>query len=62
LIGEPPHRNPATAQGLMEIEAARIEEYLLVVADPSKRGRSYKLSAIYRQYIGGLSAMPGDEE
>jgi hypothetical protein len=46
----------------MEIEAARIEEYLLVVADPSKRGRSYKLSAIYRQYIGGLSAMPGDEE
>ena len=30
----------------------------LVVRDPSNRGRSYELSAIYRQYIGGLSAMP----
>jgi hypothetical protein len=29
----------------------------LEVADPSRRGRAYSLSAIYRQYIGGLSAM-----
>jgi Fic family protein len=29
----------------------------LVVADPSRRKRAYELSAIYRQYIGGLSAM-----
>ena len=36
-----------------------VEEGLLVVADPSKRGRTYELSAIYRQYIGSLSAMPG---
>ena len=29
----------------------------LVVADKSRRKRAYELSAIYRQYIGGLSAM-----
>jgi Fic family protein len=29
----------------------------LVVADPSRRKRAYELSAIYRQYVGGLSAM-----
>lgn len=29
----------------------------LEVADPSRRGRAYLLSAIYRQYIGSLSAM-----
>jgi hypothetical protein len=28
------------------------------VADPSRRKRAYKLTAIYRQYIGGLSAKP----
>ena len=28
----------------------------LVVADPSRRKRAYELSAIYRQYVGGLSA------
>ncbi len=39
-----------------------VEDGWLVVADPSKRGRSYELSAIYRQYIGGLSAMPDGEE
>lgn len=30
----------------------------LVVADPSRRKRAYELTAIYRQYIGRLSAMP----
>jgi cell filamentation protein, protein adenylyltransferase len=30
----------------------------LTVADPSRRGRSYRLSAVYRQLIGGLSAEP----
>ena len=30
----------------------------LVVADPSRRKRAYALTAIYRQYIGNLSAMP----
>jgi len=39
-----------------------IEDGWLLVADPSKRGRSYKLSAIYRQYIGSLSAMRGDSK
>lgn len=34
----------------------------LVLRDPSKRARSYELSAIYRQYVGGLSAMPPGEE
>jgi Fic family protein len=37
-----------------------VEDGWLVVADPSKRGRSYELSAIYRQYIGRLSATPED--
>ena len=32
------------------------EEGWLVVADPSRRGRGYELSAIYRQLIGNLSA------
>jgi len=35
-----------------------VEDGWLVVADPSKRGRSRELSAIYRQYIGSLWAMP----
>lgn len=30
----------------------------LIMADPSPRKRSYKITAIYRQYIGRLSAMP----
>ena len=30
----------------------------LVVANPSNRARAYALSAAYRRYIGGLSAMP----
>ncbi len=30
---------------------------LLVVVDASKRKRAYGLSAIYRQYIGSLTAM-----
>lgn len=33
----------------------------LIVAKPSKRARAYALSAIYRHYIGGLSAMPAEE-
>ena len=33
----------------------------LAVADPSRRKRSYELTAIYRQYIGALSAMPGQK-
>jgi Fic family protein len=33
----------------------------LVVADPSKRKRAYGLSAIYRQYIGSLTAMERDQ-
>jgi len=33
----------------------------LEVADPSRRKRAYTLSAIYRQYIGSLSAMSDDE-
>lgn len=32
----------------------------LEVADPSRRKRAYRLSAIYRQYIGSLSAMEQD--
>jgi Fic family protein len=32
------------------------EEGWLVVADPSRRGRLYELSASYRQFIGNLSA------
>jgi len=39
-----------------------VEDGWLAVKDPSKRGRSYELSAIYRQYIGNLSAMPVGEE
>jgi hypothetical protein len=34
----------------------------LVVAQASRRSRAYALSAIYRQYIGNLSAMPPHEE
>ncbi len=39
-----------------------VEDGWLAVKDPSKRGRSYELSAIYRQYIGRLSAMPESKE
>lgn len=37
-----------------------VDDGWLVVANPSKRARAYGLSAIYRQFIGGLSATPGD--
>ena len=33
------------------------EDGWLVVADPSRRGRGYELSAIYRQVIGNSSAI-----
>ncbi len=36
-----------------------VEDGWLAVADPSRRKRDYELTAIYRQYIDGLSAMPG---
>ena len=41
-----------------------VQQGWMVVADASRRKRAYELSAIYRQYIGGLSAMrrkAGDE-
>ena len=34
----------------------------LAVADTSRRKRAYKLTAIYRQYIGGLSAKRGGKD
>jgi Fic family protein len=34
-----------------------VEDGWLAVADPSRRNRAYELTAIYRQYIGNLSAM-----
>ena len=37
-----------------------VDQGWLLVAEPSRRKRSYTLSAIYRQYIGSLSAMDGD--
>ena len=33
----------------------------LVVSDPSRRKQSYELTAIYRQYIGMLSAIKQNE-
>lgn len=33
-----------------------VDEEVLTVADPSRRARSYELSAIYRQFIGNSSA------
>jgi Fic family protein len=33
-----------------------VEEGWLVVADPSRKARGYELSAVYRQFIGNLSA------
>jgi Fic family protein len=35
-----------------------VQDGWLTVADPSRRGRAYELTASYRQYIGKLSAMP----
>ncbi|MEA2045052.1 MAG: Fic family protein [Euryarchaeota archaeon] len=39
-----------------------VDQGWLKVANPSRRARSYSLSAIYRKYIGSLSATPQDEE
>ncbi|MBI2191989.1 MAG: Fic family protein [Planctomycetes bacterium] len=36
-----------------------VKDGWLAVADPSRRKRSYELTAIYRQYVGKLSAIPG---
>jgi len=35
-----------------------VEDRWLEVSNPSRRARSYGLKALYRQYIGSLSAMP----
>lgn len=35
-----------------------VDDGWLVIANPSNRARAYMLSAIYRQYMGGLSAIP----
>ncbi|MFZ3148175.1 MAG: hypothetical protein WA137_03955 [Methanothrix sp.] len=35
---------------------AWVEDGWLEIADPSRRARSYSLSAKYQQYIGSLSA------
>ena len=37
-----------------------VDDGLLVVVDASKRKRAYGLSAVYRQYVGSLSAMTPD--
>jgi hypothetical protein len=37
-----------------------VEAGWLEVEDPSRRARSYKLSAAYRQFIGSLTAMPDE--
>jgi Fic family protein len=37
-----------------------VAEGWLTVAEASRRARAYELSAIYRQFIGNLSAMPGE--
>jgi len=37
-----------------------VKSGFLEVAEPSRRKRAYRLSAIYRQYIGSLSAIDGD--
>ncbi len=35
-----------------------VDDGWLVIADPSRKGRSYELSAAYRHFMGDLSAMP----
>jgi hypothetical protein len=39
-----------------------VDEGWLSVADPSRRKRAYELTAIYRQYVGRLSAVPGPKK
>ena len=36
-----------------------VDDGWLVIADPSRRGRAYALSAVYRQFVGNSSAMAG---
>lgn len=43
-----------TARDLLQ---SWVEDGWILVANPSRRGRSYQLSAVYRQFIGGLSAV-----
>lgn len=38
-----------------------VEDGWLIAADPSRRKRAYELTAIYRQYMGNLSAMLGEK-
>jgi len=38
-----------------------VEDGWLEIADPSRRARNYILSAVYRQYIGSLSAINNEE-
>jgi Fic family protein len=39
-----------------------VEDGWLEITNPSRRARAYSLKALYRQYIGGLSAMPQEGE
>jgi Fic family protein len=57
-------REVASALGLSErmtreLLTSWVEEGLLEIVDPSRRARAYTLSAVYRQFIGGLSAPAG---
>ena len=60
---------PPAAENELRVRMTRnllkdwVEDGWLEVANPSRRARSYRLSAKYRQYIGSLSAMiPGGEK
>jgi Fic family protein len=41
-----------------ELLQAWVHDGWIEIADPSRRGRSYRLTAVYRRFIGGLSAEP----
>lgn len=45
--------SPRTARNLLQ---GWVEDGWLVISNPSRRKRAYELSAIYRQFIGNLSA------
>jgi hypothetical protein len=67
LFADREHITAADVAGALGLSARMARNLLtewvnagwLEVANPSKRARAYSLSAVYRQYIGSLTATPG---
>jgi hypothetical protein len=56
LVESGPRARPTPYREARNLLKDWVDDGWLEIADPSRRWRAYSLSAVYRQYIGSLSA------